>query len=213
MPGVCVPKSTENLLTLSPLYRDYWGEQMAALTRRLDGFARAGCYVPRFFHAPDAATQFAGLPEFGYLTYLLSLPVGAYILGWLHNNSSAPNSSGPETTPVINPPPNVSGFTAQITDLSIDHKWFSHPAEEAYFINDNLLGPSTFPPFTDTIYGYTFPSFPRLLVQPYPVVGTGQFQVEFYNSLDAVNKDVQLTFLVMVPEGTTGVNATKGSGK
>jgi hypothetical protein len=212
MPGVCVPRQTENLLTLSPLYRDYWGEQMAAFTRRLDGFAKAGCYQPRFYHTPDSESQFVGIAPGGYKTYLLSLPLGSFILGWLHNNSSAPGSSGPATTSVINAPPNLSGFTAQITDLSIDHKLFSRPAEEAWFINDNLLGPSTFLPFIDTVYGFTFPSFPRLLPVPYAVVPPGQVQVEFRNSLDTVNQDVQLTFLVMVPDGSGG-NATKGSGK
>ena len=212
MPGVCVPKTTENLLTLSPLYHDYWGEQMAAFTRRLDGFAKAGCYVPRFYHTPDSESQFVGIQSGGYKTYLLSLPLGSWVIGWLHNNSSAPGSSGPATAPVINVPPNLSGFTVQITDLAIDHKWFSRPAEEAWFINDNLLGPSTFSPFIDTVYGYTFPSFPRLLALPYPVVPPGQLQVEFWNSLDVVNKDVQLTFLVMVPEGKDQ-NATKGSVK
>jgi hypothetical protein len=128
MPGVCVSKSTENLLTLSPLYHDYWGEQMAAFTRRLDGFARAGCYQPRFYHAPDSESQFVGMPAGGYKTYLLALPLGSFILGFLHNNSSAPGSSGPATKPVINVPPNQSGFSAQITDLSIDHKWSSRPA-------------------------------------------------------------------------------------
>ena len=212
MPGVCVPKSTENLLALSPLYRDYWGEQQAAFTRRLDGMAKLGCYVPRFYHTPASEQQFVGLAPNGYLTYLLALPIGAFIVGFLHNNSSAPNSSGPATEPVINVPPNASGFTVQITDLSIDHKWFSHPIEEAWFINDNLLGPSTFPPFTDTTFGYTNPSFPRLLPVPSPVVAPGQFQVEFWNSLDTTNTDVQLTFLVLVPDGLNQ-NAGRVSGR
>jgi hypothetical protein len=212
MPGVCVPKSTENLLTLSPLYRDYWGEQMAAYTRRLDGFAKLGCYVPRFYHTPDSESQFVGIPPNGYKTYLLALPIGAFIIGFLHTTSSAPNSSGPATTPVINVPPNASGFTCQITDLSIDHKWFSHPIEEAWFINDNLLGPSAFPPYPDNTLGFTFPSYPRLLATPYPVVAPGQFQVEFWNALDTTNKDCQLTFLVLVPDGVNQ-NAGRVSGK
>lgn len=212
MSGVCVPKSTENLLTLSPLYRDYWGEVMAAYTRRLDGFARLGCYVPRFYHAPDSESQFVGVPANGYKPYLLALPLGSYIIGFLHSTSSAPGSSGPATTPVANVPPNASGFTCQITDLSIDHKWFSHPVEEAWFINDNLLGPSAFPPYTNASKGFTFPSFPRLLPVPYPVVSPGQFQVEFWNSLNAVNTDCQLTFLVLQPDGLNQ-NAGKGSSK
>jgi hypothetical protein len=212
MSGACVPKQTENLLTLSPLYHDYWGEQMAAYTRRLDGFANRGCYVPRFFHAPDSESQFVGLAANGYKTYLLALPLGSFIVGFLHTTSSAPGSSGPATAPVINVPPNASGFTCQITDLAIDHKWFSHPIEEAWFINDNLLGPSTFAPYANNTKGFTWPSFPRLLPVPYPVVAPGQLQVEFWNSLDVLNNDVQLTFLVLVPDGVNQ-NAGRVSGK
>lgn len=210
MPGSCIPRNTENLLRLSPLYRDYWGEQMAAYTRRLDGFAKLGCYVPRFYHTPDSGSQFAGIPGNGYATYLLALPLGSFILGFLHTTSSAPDSA--IGLPVLASPPNPSGFTCQITDLSLDHKWFSRPAEEAWFINDNLVGSNTFAPYPSNMQGYTFPSFPRLLPVPYPVVPPGQFQVEFWNSLDEVNTDCQMTFLVLVPDGANQ-NAAKGSSK
>ena len=199
--GFCVSKKTENLLTLSPLYRDYWGEQMAVFTRRLDRFAHLGCYVPRFYHAPDSASQFVGVQPNDYRTYLLSLPIGSFIIGFLHTTSSAATGRSPDSGIAASVPPNPSGFSVQITDLSIDHKWFSHPCPEAWFINDNLLDPGVFPPYPENTLSYTFPSFPRLLSQPYPVVGQGQFQVEFYNSLDTVNTDVQLTFLVLVPDG------------
>jgi|GEM_PF-5756809 len=212
MPGLCVPKQTENLLRLSPLFRDYWGEVMAAYAHRLDGFPKLGCYVPRFYATPDSESQFVGIPAQGYKAYLLALPLGSFIIGFLHTTSSAPNSSGPATAQVANVPPNASGFTCQITDLSLDHKWFSRPCEEAWFINDNLLGPSTFPPYPSNTQGFTFPSFPRLLPVPYPVVPPGQFQVEFWNSLDALNQNAQLTFLVMVPDGVNQ-NAAKGSNK
>jgi len=212
MSNICVPKQTENLLRLSPLFRDYFEESQARFTERLDGFAQLGCFVPRFFHAPDSEAQFQGVAANDYLEYLLTLPVGSFIIGYLHTTSSAPNSAGPATFPVANVPPNPSGFSCQITDLAIDHKWFSSPVPEAFFINDNLLGPSTNPPYPGNTNGYTFPSFPRLLPVPYPVVGPGQFRVEFWNSLDAVNTDVQLTFLVMVPDGVNQ-NAGKGSSK
>jgi hypothetical protein len=202
---LCVPSQTDNPLRLSPLFRDYWGEQMAAFTRRTDLFARAGCYVPRFFHAPDSETQFKGLAAGGYLTYLLSLPIGSFILGYLHTTSSAPNSNGGGV------PPNASGFTCQITDLALDHKWFSRPAEEAYFVNDDFTTTAG-PPYTASTHGVTFPSTPRLLTQPYPVVPPGQFVVEFWNALSSLNTDVQMTFLVMVPDGPD-TNARRGSTK
>lgn len=199
---VCVPKQTENLLTLSPLYRDYWGEQMAVFTRKLDGFAEAGCYVPRFYHAPSSESQFNGVQGGAYITYLLKLPVGGFLIGFLHTTCSVPNSTNSQT------PPNPSGFTMQMTDLAIDHKLFARPLPEAWFINDNLLGSSVNPPYPSNTKGYTFPSFPRLLSVPYPIVGEGQFQVEFYNSLTSTNTDAQMTFLVLVPDG---VNQNAGS--
>lgn len=212
---LCVPTLTENLLRLSPLYHDYFGEQQAAFTKMLDGFAEAGCYVPRFYHAPDSGSQFLGVAPSGYKTYLMALPVGSFILGFLHTTSSAPDSAGATSAgpQVINVPPNASGFSCQITDLSIDHKLFSRPAPEAWFINDNLLSASTgAPPYPANTKGFTFPSFVRLLPAPYPVVPPGQFQVEFWNSLDVLNTDVQMTFLVLVPD-SGNVNAARVSSK
>jgi hypothetical protein len=201
---LCVPSQTENPLRLSPLYREYWGEQMAAFTKRTDVFSKAGCYVPRFYHAPDSRKQLLGVPAGGYVPYLLSLPIGSFILGYLHNNSSAPDSAGDPTQV-------KGGFVCQITDLSLDHKWFSRPADEGYFINDVVLNP-TGAQYVNTAFGYTFPSAPRLLPVPYPVVPPGQFNVEFWNSLGQVNTDVQLTFLVMVPDGPD-TNARRGSSR
>lgn len=213
MSRICVPKTTENLLRLSPLFTDYWGDQQAKFASRLDGFCKAGCFLPRFYHTPDSGSQLLGIAANGYKTYLLALPPGSFVVGYLHTTSSAPNSAGPASTPVINAPPNASGFTCQITDQSIDHKWFSRPVPEAYFINDNLLGPSTgFPPYPDNTLGFTFPSFPRLLPVPYPVVPPGQFIVEFWNQLDTLNTDCQLTFLVLVPD-TGNQNAARGSSR
>lgn len=205
----CVPSITENPLRLSPLFRDYWGEQMARFTERTDFISQKGCYVPRFYHAPDSEQEAAGLGPNDYRPYLLSLPIGSFIVGFNHTTSSAPNSQKNEVVT------NASGFTMQITDLAIDHKWFSRPAEEAYFINDALLiapNDGGNPPYPDNTQGFTFPSFTRLLPVPYPVVPPGQFQVEFWNSLDVLNDDVQMTFLVMVPDGVNG-NARKGSSK
>lgn len=115
-------------------------------------------------------------------------------------------------SPVLSPPPNQSGFTCQITDQAIDHKWFSRPAEEGWFINDNMFGTGQTPPYPNNNSAFTFPSFPRLLPVPYPVVPPGQFVVEFWNSVDDQNTDAQMTFLVMVPDGVN-TNAGKGSSK
>jgi hypothetical protein len=210
MKGVCVPTVSENSIRLSPVFADYFGDQVARFTERTDIFAKLGCYVPRFYHSPGSAEQLAGVAANGYLTYLLSLPVGSFILGFVHTTSSAPGSA-PDTS--ISPPA-ASGFSLQITDLAINHKWFSRPVDEAYFLNDYLLPVETagFPPYPLSTFGYTFPSLPRLLPVPYPVVGVAQFMIEFWNKLDGLNNDCQVTFLVMVPNGGN-LNAGSNSGK
>lgn len=210
MTGVCCPTLTENLMRLSPIFRDYWGEQVARFVERTDVFCKAGCFVPRFYHAPSSDDQFVGVAARGYIPYVLALPIGSYVLGFLHTTSSAPGAPG-----FAPAPPNPSGFTCQITDLSVNHKWFTRPMPEAWFINDFFApgGNNTYPPYPLNTQGYTWPNFPRLLAVPYPIVPPGRLKVEFWNSLASVNTDVQMTFLVMVPNNLKGggLNATSGT--
>jgi len=207
--GVCVPTITENPLRLSPLFTDYWGDWMARFTERTDVFARLGCYAPRFYHAPDATTEAAGVAAGGYLEYLLTLPVGSFLLGWLHSTVSF--AGGAPANPIS--PPAPSGYVCQITDLAIDHQLFTKPVPEAYFLNDWLQPANANPPYAGSTNGFVSPVTPRLLPVPYPIVPPGQLMVEFWNQLGPgseeepqLNKAVQLTFLVMVPTGE-GVKA------
>ena len=202
--GVCVPTQTENPLRLSPLFRDYWGDWMARFTERTDFFSNLGCYAPRFYHAPDSTTEFDGVPAGGYIEYLLTLPIGSFLCGYLHTTVSAGGSA--PSNPVA--PPAGSGFVAQITDLALDHQLFTKPVPEAFFLNDWLQRASANPPYANSINGFVTPTTPRLLPVPYPIVPPGQLMIEFWNQLGPgtveeplLNKAVQLTFLVMVPQG------------
>src|SRR5580692_2981844 len=159
---VCVPLTTENPLRLSPLFTDYWGDFMASVTKRTDVFARLGCYAPRFYHAPDSNTENAGLAAGGYVEYLLTLPVGSFLCGFLHSTVSIPDTA--PTDPIG--PPAQSGFVIQITDLSIDKQLFSKPVPEAWFLNDYLQPISANPPYGGSTNGFVSPVTPRLLPVP-----------------------------------------------
>jgi len=197
MSSVCVPLTTENPLRLSPTFTDYWGDYMAAVTRETDVFARLGCYVPRFYHAPDSTTELNGIQPGGYVEYLLQLPIASFLCGFLHSTVSIPG------TAPVNPisPPAQSGFVCQITDLAIDKQLFSKPVPEAWFLNDYLQPINANQPYGASPNGFVSPVTPRLLPVPYPIVPPGQFMIEFWNQLADVNTACQLTFLVMVPVG------------
>jgi hypothetical protein len=197
---VCIPLETENPLRLSPLFTDYWGDYMASFTRQTDVFSRLGCYAPRCYHAPDSTTELNGVAAGGYIEYLLSLPVGSFLCGFLHTTISVPDTA--PNNPIT--PPAQSGFAIQITDLSIDKQLFSKPVPEAWFLNDYLQPVSANPPYANSGNGFVAPVTPRLLPVPLPIVPPGQLLVEFWNQLadpDTNNKACQMTFVVMVPVG------------
>jgi hypothetical protein len=194
---VCIPLETENPLRLSPLFTDYWGDYMASFTRQTDVFSRLGCYAPRFYHAPDSTTELNGIPAGGYVEYLLTLPVGSFICGFLHTTISVPATA--PSNPIS--PPAQSGFAIQITDLSIDKQLFSKPVPEGWFLNDYLQPVSANPPYGSSTNGFVSPVTPRLLPVPYPIVPPGQLLVEFWNQLADTNTACQMTFVVMVPVG------------
>ncbi len=197
MSSVCVPLTSENPLRLSPLFTDYWGDWMASVTRPTDIFAKLGCYVPRFYHAPDSTSENAGIAAGGYLEYLLTLPIGSWLCGFLHTTVSVAG------TAPLNPvsPPAQSGFVCQITDTAIDKPFFSKPVPEAWFLNDWLQPQNANPPYGGSTNGFVYPVTPRLLPVPHPIVPPGQLLIEFWNQLATLNTACQLTCLVMVPVG------------
>jgi hypothetical protein len=176
-----------NPLRMLPDYREYWGDQHARFVEMTDAIQLAGCFVPRVYHAPDFSTEILGALD--YLQFIMTIPPGSFILGYLHNTTS-------QTSP--NSPPALSGFSCQITDIARNWKFFDKPVPEVYFLN----GPAA--PYSDGLSSFALvqrPASPRLLTCPYPVTLPGHFKVEFWNQLQGVtNKLMQLSFLVAVPE-------------
>jgi hypothetical protein len=169
---------------MMPDYREYWGDQHAKLVELTDAIQEAGCFTPRIYHAPDSTQENAGVTD--YLEYILALPLGSWILGYLHNTTSQASPSAP---------PALSGYSCQITDMARNWKFFDKPVPEVYFLN----GPSA-PYFGSTSALVQTPASPRLLTCPYPVTPPGQFKIEFWNQIGGTNKQCQLNLLVAVPE-------------
>lgn len=203
MSRLCVP----TIVPIKPLrlrenYRDYYGDAHACLAEAFDRLQDAGCYEPRVFHAPDTQTENAGLPVDGYLEYMLALPPGSFIVGFMHGCASL-------AQPFSDIAPPVSGFTLQITDIDRDYKLFAKPVPETYLLQDrpaeNILtfnSPFNAPP--------SLLQAPRLLPAPYPVAPPGIFRVEFWNQApvgsfsdtptDALpNPYIRLSLLAAVP--------------
>lgn len=143
---------------LDPIYADFWGE---FLPFALEGFwpiVKAGCYVPRWFQAPTDTLSVMAVGD--YNEYSLQIPAGSFILSILHSipveiGGGQPSGGGIAV---------FSGgtFNIQITDTSIDHKWFSNPMPDAlFFKNPSLTGRN----------GHVLP-------KPYPVISPGNFLIE-----------------------------------
>jgi len=199
MSRLCVPTTVPiKPLRLRETYRDYYGDAHAALAEMFDRIQDAGCYEPRIFHAPDTQSENAGLQVDGYLEYVMALPPGSFIVGFLHACTSL-------VQPNLDQAPVVSGFTFQLTDVDRDYRLFAKPVPEVYLLQDR---PSVLAAFADDPSGppVLLPA-PRLLPAPYPVTPPGVFRVEFWNQAPAgafgegstVNKFIRLSLLVAVP--------------
>jgi hypothetical protein len=192
MPRLCdVPlKVTLSPLRLVPDFRDYWGDAHSKLVELTDPIVNAGCYIPRVYHAPDTVSEQAGVAANDYLEYILALPPGSFILAYLHTTAGVVGAN--------NDPPAGSGFSVQITDVARNFKFFQRPVPETFFLN-NAPAPNNVGPFAGGLMADAAPS-PRLLTAPYPVAAPGEFKFQFWNQLDALNKLIQLSLLVAVPE-------------
>ena len=190
-PTTCFPtKPPINPLRLASNYRDYWGDVHAMLAELTDPLCDAACYVPRIFHAPDTEGENAGVAAQDFREYVLVLPAGSFIVGYLHTYTGRLNANDAANPPVR------SSFRFQLTDVQKQYRFFEKPIPEAWLLNDsparNALGQ-----FTGL--NVLNPS-PRLLTALYPVTPPGVFKVEFWNTLDTTNTGIRLSFLVAVPD-------------
>jgi hypothetical protein len=186
-----------NPLRLASNYRDGYGDSHALLTELTDAVIASGCYVPRIFHAPDTSVDNEILQTNRFLEYALALPIGSFILAYLHGYTAAPSAN-------VTDPPAASGFRVQITDIKPNYKFFGKPVPEAFFLNDipsanpnSVLSPNLLSVQNQSA---------RLLTAPYPVTAPGIFKIEFWNILTTgnvsatLNPNVRLSFLVAIPD-------------
>jgi len=175
-------------LSLDCLTRDYWGAFDAAAIAQLAPLAENKCYQPKIYRAPALSDEL--VEANGYVSYGLKITPGAIIYGF-YLPPGSPFGSGPL-------PPS---FNVQITDQSLRHKWFDQPVP-SYFLGNCK---PTFLSGSQDVMG----SAPNLLVSPYPVVGTGLFLIEIWNTfLDPAtspalpgSQRIELVFGVFEPIG------------
>jgi hypothetical protein len=133
-------------------YADYWGEPFPFQLESWVPIYKAACYVPRWFQAPTNALQ--NMVAGQYVDFSLQIPDGSFVLAILHSFQSGSGGSGGGT-------PSTGTFTVQITDLAIDHQWFSNPVPGIFFNK------------TSGRNGYILP-------KPYPIISPGNLRFEFW---------------------------------
>lgn len=197
-PTTCFPtKPPINPLRLASNYRDFWGCADAVLAELTDPLLDAACYVPRVYHAPSTEEELAGVAPNDFREYMLPLPPGSFIVGYLHCYTGVANEGDAASPPV------GSGFKFQVTDVHRQYRFYEKPVPEAFLLND---APSSNPQAVLSAGLYVLNPSPRLLPALYPVTPPGVFKVEFWNTLtDAdgvpiLNTGVRLSLLLAVPD-------------
>lgn len=164
-------------LSLNQLTRDYWGQYDCAAIAQLAPLADDPCYTIKFYKAPaDDQEVIAG---YGYVPYGMRVSPGSIIFGFYLPcvaNATTPTSSVP------------AAFNVQITDVSLDHRWFDDPVSSTFLAN--------FKPEYQSGVALQTGSFPNLLCAPYPVTGSGLYMVEI-QSTSASQQRIELVFGVL----------------
>ncbi len=146
-------------LSLNQLTRDYWGQYDPAIIAQLAALANDPCYSIKFYKCP--ADDQEDMAAYAYVTYGVRITPGSLIFGFYlpaDVDTAAPANSAP------------GAYTVQITDVSLGHRFFDDPVSSLMLSN--------FKPTFQSDVNLNMGSFPNLLCAPYPVVGSGQFDVE-----------------------------------
>jgi len=164
-------------LSMNQLTRDLWSQYDASAIWQLAPLVNDPCYTIKFYKAPDDASDL--VPANGYVPYGLRITPGDIIYGVYL--PCIPNVDDPfESAP--------GSFTVQITDVSMRHKWFDDAVSSLFLSN-----------YKPTFQSNNFQgagSFPNLLTAPYPVVGSGLFDIEIQET-SGEEQRIQLVFGVL----------------
>jgi hypothetical protein len=164
-------------LSLNPLTQDLWGSFDAAMIAQLAPLAADPCYTMKFYKAP--ADNQEVLPAYAYVTYGMKITPGSIIFGFYLPsivNTANPWKSDPEE------------FNVQITDVDLEHKWFTEPVASIFLAN--------FKPTYASLVTTNMGSFPNLLNALYPVTGHGMFKVDIQET-SGVQQRIEHVFGVL----------------
>ena len=145
-------------LSLHQLGRDVYGSFDALAIAQLAGLARDRRYQPKFYKAPDLASEV--LPGNGYIDFGLAITPRSLIYGiYLPADS------------LMHQP---KQFSLQITDSSLKHKFWDEAIPSYFAGNCN-------PTYLD-MWKTQIACFPYLFDSAHPVVGTGLFSIEIWET-------------------------------
>jgi hypothetical protein len=163
-------------LSLNPLTRDLWSEFDASILAQLAPLASDPCYTMKFYKAPADNQEL--LAANAYAAYGLKITPGSLIFGFYLPVIYATDT--PTSVPLA--------FTVQITDVDMEHKWFTEPKSSLFLANAK--------PTYLTTAGVRAGSFPNLLTAPYPVVGRGAFKIDIQDT-SGIQQRVELVIGVL----------------
>lgn len=168
-------------LALSPLQidaltRDYYGHYDAWVISQLAPLAQQSCYQPKFYKAPASSDELlapGAVANFGMQVTPGGIMYGFYLPALVATGAPLP-------------------FSVQITDTSLRHKWFDEVVPSIFLANFAPTGLSANPLLAN---GAIF-SRASLINAPYPVVGSGLFKIDIWNT-DTVAARIELIFGVL----------------
>jgi hypothetical protein len=143
-------------LQIDSYTRDLWGEFDPLAIAELSPVAYDSCYRPKIIVGLDSEAQ--SVPANGYAEAVIKLLPGSLVVGFLFGNESGYQ------------------FNIQITDLELDHEFFSEPVSQSFLANQQGMA----------TLGVDNVNYPNLLSSPYPVTGKGRFLFQIWNQTDSV---------------------------
>jgi hypothetical protein len=147
-------------LQIDSYTRDLWGEFDPLAIAELSPVAYDSCYRPKIIVGLDSEAQ--SVPANGYAEAVIKLLPGSLVVGFLFGNKYT-NEYGYQ-------------FNIQITDLELDHEFFSEPVSQSFLANQQGMA----------TLGVDNVNYPNLLSSPYPVTGKGRFLFQIWNQTDSV---------------------------
>jgi hypothetical protein len=161
-------------LSLDSQTFDYWGSFDAAIIAQLAPLCENDCYQPRIYRAPAVSAE--SFAANSYATYGMKITPGSLIYGFYL----------PPSSPTVSTP---GQFNVQIRDESLKMDWFDQPIPSYFLANAQLT-------YLQATGLNVVGAFPSLLCAPYPVVGTGLFAVQIWETSGSAQR-IELVFGVL----------------